>query len=328
MGYEKWWYWVAQDGLNIKTKQHQHKTQNTRHQNENRKQKYNTNNNNKTHSRMSNLSTKARRLMQYFDPIFLRNRAMYVLAANPPLDDGYGGGEDAGPPLDQRPPPTRWDVSALRGTVSCPQEEGLFLHRTFIPPQELQQMECFVAAASTKHDWFTYHMGRDMMPINSVQRPQDAARSSDLQKLLLSLQSANNTDPVTWPYLEEWCEPAYTECSGAQSLALVQQRIQNGELLPTAFNEPCLFIQIQNVIRGGVVGSHIDPLVKGGKCIATLIINGITDVRVGNTVFQVEPGDIYGIEGHARYNIEHEVHPTVDDRLTATLRFGHDDERR
>ena len=276
---------------------------------------------------MSNLS-RAKRLFKYFDSTYLKNRALYLLASNPPLDDSHSEDNTV---LDQRPPPLRWDVNQLSGTVACPTEEGLFLHRKCINPVELQHIESFVAAAAKKQAWFTYCTGRDMMPVNSIQRPQDATQAPKLQSLLLSLQSANNTDPTTWNDLEEWCDETTSSeislpASGARVLATVQKRIQQGTLLPAAVDEPCLFIQIQNVVRGGVVGSHIDPLVKGGKCISTLIINGTTDVRVGNTVLKVEPGDIYGIEKHARYDVEHEVYATVDDRLTATFRFGHDDE--
>lgn len=277
---------------------------------------------------MSSLATAAKRALKYMDPTFLRNRAMYLLAEHPPLDD-IGPQGDGTTTLDQRPLPKRWDVSQVTsGTAtSCPDLVGLFVHRNFLSASDLLKVEHFVAVASDQHQWFTYHKGRDMMPVNSVQRRQDITRSDDLRNLLLSLQSANNTDPNTWPHLETWCAHDNADAAaGARVLVHVQQRIQEkGELLPKAVGLPCLFVQIQNVIRGGVVGSHVDPLVKGGKAIATLVINGVTDVRVGDTLLRVEPGDLYGLESHARYNIEHEVLPTVDDRLTATFRFGHDD---
>lgn len=277
---------------------------------------------------MSSLVTAAKRALKYMDPTFLRNRAMYLLAENPPLDDIGPQGDDA-TTLDQRPLPKRWDVSQVKsGTVtSCPEVSGLFLHRNFLNASDLLKVERFVAVASEQHQWFTYHKGREMLPVNSLQRKQDLPRSADLHDLLLSLQSTNNTNPDTWPDLESWCQHDNSgAAAGAKVLVRVQQKIQeNNALLPKAVDEPCLFVQIQNVIRGGVVGSHVDPLVKGGKAIATLIINGVTDVRVGDTLLRVEPGDMYGLEGHARYNIEHEVLPTVDDRLTATFRFGHDD---
>ena len=282
--------------------------------------------------------TKAKRVLKYFDLTYVKNRAAYLLAANPPLDDVYNENDVATKiQMDQRPLPKRWNVEQLQGKVTCSEEPGLYLYRKFLSDKELQNIETFVKEASKENEngWFTYHKGRDMMPVTSMQRPEDNKRKEELRKLLLSLSSANNTDPDSWVSLNDYCNRnariVYTTTSatsstkGAEILASVQEKIQNGELLPKAKNEPCLFIQIQNVERGGVVGSHIDPVVKGGKTIATLIINGNTDVRVGNTIVRVEPGDIYGIEGHARYNIEHEVYSTVDDRLTATFRFGHDD---
>ena len=49
-------------------------------------------------------------LFQYLDATYLKNRAMYLLAANPPLDDA-GGSECAG--VDLRPKPEVWNIAEL-----------------------------------------------------------------------------------------------------------------------------------------------------------------------------------------------------------------------
>ena len=94
---------------------------------------------------MSSLVTAAKRALKYMDPTFLRNRAMYLLAENPPLDDIGPQGDDA-TTLDQRPLPKRWDVSQVKsGTVtSCPEVSGLFLHRNFLNASDLLKVERFV----------------------------------------------------------------------------------------------------------------------------------------------------------------------------------------
>ena len=39
--------------------------------------------------------TKAKRVLKYFDLTYVKNRAAYLLAANPPLDDVYNENDTA-----------------------------------------------------------------------------------------------------------------------------------------------------------------------------------------------------------------------------------------
>eukprot|EP00946_MAST-07B_sp_MAST-7B-sp1_P003760 g3760.t1 len=289
------------------------------------------------------LESRLRRALRHLDPTYLRNRALYFLAQNPPIDDSAGG-DDASSAAqrlsDERPPAQRWDVSSapLRETVHVGGDggsavPGLFIHRGYFDADQLADINRFTArvAAEHPHGWFTYHQGRRMMPLqvaDTESNPLYKVSDSDnvmtprLRTLLHSLQSTNGTDPHSWPSVSRYCQvPNYDP--GAKLLRKLQIDLSSGMLLPSAKGQPCLFYQVQNVERGGAVGSHIDPLEKGGRCIATLTTTGTgTDIRVGDTVLFVEPGDVYGIEEYARYGVEHEVLPSVDDRMTYTMRFG------
>ena len=103
--------------------------------------------------------------------------------------------------------------------------------------------------------------------------------------------------------------------------------IQN--LIPDVGTEPCLFIQMQRLQRGIRVGKHVDDLVKGGKIISTAVLQGENTIRVGHIEFKVVPGDVYALSRTARYDVQHEVLPFYEDRLSATIRFGiHGDEKK
>ena len=275
-------------------------------------------------------------MLKHIDPVYLRNRALYFIAQNPPLDDGGGAGDGHEEVLvDSRPQPIRWDTSALpqREPVEGP-VEGLFLLRGYFNSDELSLINRFTETAAQlhPHGWYTYHQGRLMMPLQAAPDNQDKyvvedqlyygeEMSPKLHALLSSLQSTNNTDPLSWPSISKFAE--IHKDPGAILLSRLQTDLSNGLLLPSAKEQPCLFYQVQTVERGGAVGSHVDPLDKGGRCITTLTTTGSgTDIRVADTIFFVEPGDVYGIEGYARYAVEHEVLPSVDDRTTYTLRFG------
>jgi hypothetical protein len=218
---------------------------------------------------------------------------------------------------------------------------GLFVRRGYFSRAQLAEINRFAARAAEvhPHGWFAYHQGRRMMPLQAAYGlPSDrgersssshddkgddkgSAMSPKLRALLHALRSTNGTDPLSWPAIAHFAE--VERDAGAILLRRLQDDLSAGMLLPSAKGQPCLFYQAQTVERGGAVGAHIDPLEKGGRCIATLTTTGSgTDIRVADTVFFVEPGDVYGIEGYARYGVEHEVLPSLDDRMTFTMRFG------
>ena len=82
---------------------------------------------------------------------------------------------------------------------------------------------------------------------------------------------------------------------------------------------------MQHVERGSQVGPHVDDLEKGGEVIATAVVNGASDIRVGDTIVRIEEGDLYSLSGEARYDVDHEVFSSLDDRLSITLRFAEPD---
>jgi hypothetical protein len=48
-----------------------------------------------------------------------------------------------------------------------------------------------------------------------------------------------------------------------------------GEAMPAAFGgRPPLFIQLQSLERGAVIGAHVDEHDVGGRAIATTVIRG------------------------------------------------------
>lgn len=131
---------------------------------------------------------------------------------------------------------------------------------------------------------------------------------------------SQGADPVNgWPELAD----------------LVQQRLQGADELEDLQHcaqryiadfeaNPCLFIQAQQLEGGVEVPAHIDPLPNGGRMIATTVLEGSSDVRVGPVWFHVEKGDLYALTDFARYDVEHEVAASFNSRLSITIRYGID----
>lgn len=284
--------------------------------------------------------------LAHLDPVYLRNRVLYWLAANPPLDDVGSSDTDAAARAELlRAPPQRWDISQLphQQSVASSAVEGLYVVRGFYNDEEVQAIRAAVhhitngwsiqgqtegvpfrrAGSENRLEWYEYHEGRLMLPM----QPYPAVDTGIAERVLAGLQSTNGTDPHTWPQLRELIDADVSDdgnqvSRGARALVRLQQALQQGDIVPEAGGMPCMFFQVQHVERGGVVGSHVDPIVKGGKVISTAVINGANNIRVGDTIFRVEPGDVYGLAGFARYDVDHEVLSCVDDRLSITLRFG------
>ena len=81
-------------------------------------------------------------------------------------------------------------------------------------------------------------------------------------------------------------------------------------------------MQLQALERGAVIAAHVDEPGVGGRAIATTVIAGASDVRVGAVSFVVRAGDMYCLTGAARDDIDHEVYSGTEDRLSVTMRFG------
>ena len=59
-----------------------------------------------------------------------------------------------------------------------------------------------------------------------------------------------------------------------------------------------------------------------GNSIATAVIAGASEVRVGGVAFTVAEGDMYFLVGAARDDVDHEVYAGQQDRLSVTIRYG------
>ena len=110
--------------------------------------------------------------------------------------------------------------------------------------------------------------------------------------------------------------------------ASVLQRLQAQlpDLLPSAIDPSslCLFFQWQHLERGTAVAPHVDANRPPADTVATLSLgSGAHDtVRVGHAKLRVTAGDLYAISGHARWDVDHEVHCSTSDRLSLTFRYA------
>ena len=68
-------------------------------------------------------------------------------------------------------------------------------------------------------------------------------------------------DPV-FGWLRARDTPAFddADAAGARAVVRLQTALSAGAIMPEARGEPCLFVQVQHVERGGAVGPHVDPL--------------------------------------------------------------------
>eukprot|EP00941_MAST-03F_sp_MAST-3F-sp1_P004058 g4058.t1 len=280
------------------------------------------------------------------DSTYLKNRLINLLAANPPLDDAFE--PNAAVELNDfnRVKPHQWNVQTIPPRMPTQYNgnlSGLWVVRNFFDASEISSIHSLVDSVTdgnavqgmngipmrtggrngTTLEWHEYHPGRLMLPF----QPHPSVNDENVE-MLQSLISTNGTDPLTWPSLQRIIESKdderfnSAEMKGAFSILRLQQSLSDGYLLPKAKDEDCLFIQVQQVERGGAVGSHKDPIDKGGKCIVTAVLGGQNEIQVGDVKFMVEPGDVYGIEGEARFDVEHEVFADYENRLSLTLRFG------
>ena len=284
-------------------------------------------------------------LLRYFHPTYLKNRVSYWVVENLLLS---GNAADMPPEIRAikekemlRPPWKRWDIRELPVGVPTehPELQGLWVIPAVLSGLEVDSVHSLLSHITRgnsiqgnngtpyrtkgKHneflEWYEYHNGRWMLPL----QPYPAINEMFATKVLTELSSTNNTDPLTWPNLETIVQGGGSNdgvFDGAKNIIKIQRTIS--EHIPDVQGQDCLFIQMQRMERGSRVGMHLDDLTKGGKVISTAVLQGNNMIRVGTIEFQVEPGDVYAIARDARYNVEHEVLPCPDDRLTATLRFG------
>ena len=124
-------------------------------------------------------------------------------------------------------------------------------------------------AAQPAWEWFEYWPARCMVPL----QPAAGVDRSFAQDELAALQSHNCTDAREWPALREL--PA----AGGRALRLLE-RMPVEAIAPFA-TRAALFVQLQALQRGAIVGAHVDEPGVGGEAIATAVIAGASEVRVG-----------------------------------------------
>lgn len=175
-------------------------------------------------------------------------------------------------------------------------------------PPEPQDGEAAGVAQET-WPWFEYERARWMVPL----QPSPGV-DPGFARILRTLQSHGCTDAHTWPRLGALAGPL-----GA-ALQLI-------EALPTlsigafARRKP-LFLQVQALQRGAPITPHVDEPDVGGRAIATVLLQGPSEVRVGGVLFSLAAGDMYCLTGDARDRVDHEVFASAEDRLSVTIRYN------
>jgi len=252
---------------------------------------------------------------------YLKNRAIYgVWLKRPPT------------PEEIQLPVTRWDVSQLppRAAVECPDMPGLWLIRRCVDAASCLRM---MGLFRNLHDggsfpWYRYNPGRDMMPLHGSPALDEAPAALSATALEETLPGhvfgplgSSGADPVHgWPRLRRLLDES-RDGDGARELQELQSMPQ--EYIQKHFGgQRCLFLQAQSLEPGAEVTAHKDPFPYGGHAIATGVVEGTSDIRVGRVQFRVDTGDIYALVDDARYEVDHEVLSASCSRTSITMRYG------
>lgn len=244
---------------------------------------------------------------------YLRNGAFYGAVRRPPTA------------LELQQPCVEWDVSRLPFGVAAQHAEmrGLWLVRRCMGAEQIARIRDFFYAvdSSGRFRWHCYEPGRLMMPLHASPALDAETTRRVIQGIeVFGAPGSPGDDPVGgWPRLAELLAE---DAAGARELMALQRVPQ--EAFGDFAGQPCLFLQGQALERGAEVTPHRDALPYGGDMIATLVVEGANEVRVGPARFRVEPGDLYGLAGEARYDVEHEVKGASQDRFSVTIRYGLD----
>ena len=292
-------------------------------------------------------------IAKYLDKTYVKNRLIYSVVENILLSGSTKDDNDVQKKLKHEelfaPKIKSWDVRKLPAGVATEHDDmpGLWIIPSVLNDLEVQHVNDLLKYITRGNkiqgedsvpfrtkgekqqflEWYEYAGGRWMLPL----QPYPKVDEDIAEKMLSNLHSTNNTEPQTWPNLQLLVNSSHdngneaTTAKHAEQIIKIQNTIQR--LIPDVGTEPCLFIQMQRLERGSRVGKHVDDLVKGGKIISTAVIQGENTIRVGHIEFKVVPGDVYALARSARYDVQHEVLPYVEDRLSATIRFGiHEDQ--
>mmetsp|Transcript_24520 Transcript_24520/g.76281 ORF Transcript_24520/g.76281 Transcript_24520/m.76281 type:complete len:279 (-) Transcript_24520:67-903(-) len=242
---------------------------------------------------------------------YLRNGAFYTALKRPPTVQ------------ELHDPCVRWETSQLPKGIPLQNERvrGLWLIRGCLDISAAQRIKALFCGLHERREypWYTYEPGRDMMPLHASPALDDGTVERVLTGIdVFGRPGSQGADPAAgWPRLAAL---AAVGREGARDLEALQ-RLPCASL-PTFASQPCLFLQAQILEGGAQVTPHRDALPYGGDMIATAVVEGGGEVRVGPLRFSVDPGDLYAIAHEARYDVEHEVMWSSRDRFSVTMRYG------
>ena len=179
--------------------------------------------------------------------------------------------------------------------------------RPMVPPLAIAGAPLGVPLANWA--WYEYERARWMVPLQP-----SLGVDPNFALTLRTLQSHGCTDAHTWPLLSE-----LSNLGGVALRAIEVLPIRSIEAF--ARRTP-LFLQLQALQRGAPITPHIDEPDYGGRAIATVLLQGPSDVRVGGVIFRLVRGDMYCLTGAARDSVDHEVFASEEDRLSVTVRYS------
>lgn len=216
-----------------------------------------------------------------------------------------------------------WAASQLGVVHQNPTLRSVWLIRNCLDLQGRGKLLSLVRRLSTgAGGWFGYELGRWMMPLHALPALDEAPHPPGCG-LVEGLDVFGPQQQRVAAAPEKWLRLGKLrkeQVMGAEEMYQLQ------EMLPqriAAFQQQrCLFIQLQRLEPGAEVTAHRDALPYGGDRIATVVLEGSSQVRVGSQTFQVNAGDCYAIADEARYVVEHEVKAASCDRLSLTFRYG------
>lgn len=81
------------------------------------------------------------------------------------------------------------------------------------------------------------------------------------------------------------------------------------------------FAQLQELDAGALIMPHIDAASPRADVVATIGLEGGARIRVAACDFTVAASDVYVLADYARWDVKHEVRPSLADRLSVTIRF-------
>ena len=274
------------------------------------------------------------------------NRLAYLSLSQPALLEEEFPSASNGPPVFPHDHCVPWEVSMLRGGIAVehPIQSGLWFIRRALTAKQcadaLQSIDRLTGGGGVQgHDgicvrprtdanagvngvesrvlpertwhWYEYEKARWMVPL------QPSCGVDPLfAATLCTLRSHGCTDPLTWPLLSG------IDDRGGAALRHIEDLPPSLLGPPTFSGRLPLFMQLQALERGAPITAHVDEHDVGGRAIATVVLQGSSEVRVGGVTFAVGAGDMYMLEGLARDEVDHEVFSSLEDRVSVTTRYG------